>query len=379
MPRTFYIAVMPIPFLVLGKQQKQLFWSAFLIGLIFNFHPITGLGGILLYLTFLLLVVLIFKFKNLVNIKNIAILVLAIGIGMLPFILTYFGKTSSTVNYDMETFRAAFNTRIPEFFTQPILYLKQWLYFKTLFFTLPVLLYFIFLRKNNSHKKRIKLIVFLMGVLVLLPTLSVYVEQFINSAFGLNLRMSFQLIRAQKLAIVPSFFAIAYLLEYFNKKINRPPFLPILFSSFILVLLVCKLPAFKTIPFMGDDVSRSILPSTLSFGGKRSNSVLDVDKMAKYIEQNTDMESVIVGGHLFRAASKRSVILDSKGASMLIEGNPKQLIQWKEDLERYKNVKSIEEEISVLNSLGANYIVSKIDYPLALVHKAGNLKLYKLQ
>ncbi|WP_290701875.1 hypothetical protein [Lacinutrix sp.] len=379
MPRTLYITLFPIPFLVLNKSFRGLVLSAFFIGLVFNFHPITGLGGILLYLTFLLLMVFIFKMKDLVSTKNIVSLIFALILGMLPFILTYFGKTSSSINYDMNAFKVAFDSRIPQFFSQPVLYIKDWLHFKTLFYIVPIIAYFIFPKKEIIHFKRAKLIIVLTLVLVILPSISVYVEQFINSVFGLNLRLSFQLIRAQKVAIIPSFFAMVFVLQIINTKVNKQFFLPLLFSIYFLILIVSKALVFNNVPFVGDDIVRLVLPNNLCIESKHSSEILDVDKMALYISKNTNKDAVIFGGHHYRGAAKRSVVLDSKGASMIIEGNPSQFIQWKKDQLKLANATSIEERLSVLKSLKVNYIVSKNNFPLEVVHIEGVLNLYKLQ
>ncbi|WP_452224264.1 hypothetical protein [Lacinutrix chionoecetis] len=379
MPRTLYITLFPIPFLVLNKSLKGLFLSAFLIGFIFNCHPITGLGGILLYLTFLVLLRVIFKKKDLLSAKNIAIILLAIVLGMLPFILNYFGKTSSIVNYDMNAFTEAFNTRIPQFFTQPLQYLKQWLHFKTLFYIVPVVLYLIVAKKEEKHFSRAKLIGVLIAVLIILPSVSVYVEELINNIFNLNLRLSFQLIRAQKVAIIPSFFAMAYLLQYVDKKIKKAYLIPALCSVYFVIIVFGKLSIFNNVPFVGDDLTRLVLPNNLSFGKINPKNELAVDKMASFILENTSQDAVIYGGHHYRGASQRSVILDSKGASMIIEGNPARFIQWKKDQNQLAQAKSTPEKINVLYRLGVNYIVARTNYPLEVIHNEGDLKLYKLQ
>ena len=379
MPRTLYITLFPVPFLLLNKSFKGLDLSSFFIGLVFNFHPITGLGGVLLYVVFLILMVVFFKMKGLVSTKNILFVILALLLGMLPFVLTYFGKTSSSINYNMDAFNEAFNARIPQFFTQPLLYLKDWLHFKTLLYIIPIAAYFFISKKDKTHFKRAKLIITLTLLLIILPSVSVYVETFINSILDLNLRLSFQLIRAQKVAIIPSFFALAYVLEYINTKINKQYFLPTLFSVYFLILIVSKSPSCNGIPFVGDDVSRLILPNNLSIGGQENSKVLTIDKMADYILENTNENAVIFGGHHYRGASKRSVVLDSKGASMIIEGNPSQFIQWKKDQTKLAEATTIEEKLSVLKSLEVNYIVTKRDFPLEVIHREGDLKLYKLQ
>lgn len=382
MPRTLYICLFPIPILTLNRRFKGLVFSAFLIGLIFNFHPITGLGGILLYLSFLVLMVFIFKKKDLVSVKKISIILLALVIGMAPFILTYFGKTSSAVAYNMDAFLEAFNTRIPKLFFEPMIFLKQWLTFKTLFYIIPITLYYLVSFKNKNENKKARVIIILTLVLIVLPSLSVFVERSINSLFNLNFRLSFQLIRCQKVAIIPSFFAMAFLLNYLKNKFERKYFLPVFASAYFVLLIVCKLEVFNSVPFVGDDISRHILPNNLSFGSNYKATKKDSDKMSEYISKYTDEDAVLFGSHVYRAATKRSIVLDPKGASMLIEGNPSRFIQWRHNQKRVGEAKTVKEIIAILKELKVNYIVSRSEnYALELtpIHTEGNISLYKLQ
>ncbi|WP_299385109.1 hypothetical protein [uncultured Lacinutrix sp.] len=382
MPRTLYITLFPIPFLVINLRLNRLVISGFLIGLIFNFHPITGLGGILLYVSFIILMLFFYKIKDLLNTKNILIIVIAIAIGMLPFIITYFGKTSSTVVYNMDAFLEAFNTRIPRLFFEPLTFLKHWLTFKTLFYVIPIVLYYLVTIKNKRENTQARLIIILTLILIVLPSVSVYVEQAINNLFNLNFRLSFQLIRSQKVAIIPSFFAIAFLLNHFKKKIENKCFLPVLASVYFVILIVCKLEVFNSVPFVGDDLSRYVLPNNLSLGSNYKAEKKDSDKMAEYISVNTDQEAVLFGSHVYRAATKRSVVLDPKGASMLIEGNPSRFIQWRKDQKRVGEAKSIKDIIAILKSLEVNYIVSRNEnyaIELTAIHTEGNISLYKIQ
>ena len=174
---------------------------------------------------------------------------------------------------------------------------------------------------------------------------------------------------------------MAYLLQYYQVKFKKKYVVPSLFSGYIIVLVVCKLALFNGIPFVGDDISRLILPNSLSFGNLKSNSALAIDNMAAYILNHTDETALIYGGHHYRGACRRSVILDSKGASMLIEGNPARFIQWKANQKRISNAGSIEEIIVVLKLLEVDYIVSKNkDYNKVLtpIHTEDNISLYKL-
>jgi len=218
MPRTLYITLFPLPFIMLSTTFSRLIIASFLIGFIFNFHPITGLGGVLLFLSFIILYVFYFKKRNHLNIKTILLVFVNILLGMLPFIMTYFGKTSAIIDYDINAFNEAFNTRIPEFFLDPLLFLKQWLDVKTIFYIIPIILFYIISRNKEKKQKQSQIIIILSLILVVLPSVSVYVERLVNYIFGLNLRLSFQLIRIQKVAIIPSFFAMAYLIQIIYDK-----------------------------------------------------------------------------------------------------------------------------------------------------------------
>ncbi len=381
MPRTVYITLMPIPFLFLTNKLNKLFISSFLIGLVFNFHPITGLGGILLYLSFLILSAIYFNYKNLINVKNIALMLFFLCIGMLPFMLTYFGKTSSSITYDINEFNAAFNNRIASFFSEPLNFLKLWLRFKTLFFAIPLLLYLWVSRKNNIEFKKAKLLIILSMVLVIIPTLSVPIERFLNSVMGLNLRLSFQLIRMQKVAILPGVFAIGLLLNHVminHKKINK--YMPHFVALYVIMLVFNKNQLFNSVPFMGDDISRFILPNNLSAFSGFGNEKRSSDHMAEYITKNTPKDALLFANFFYRGASKRSVILDGKGASMVIEGNPARLIQWNRQKQTYLSLNTDAERITYLKSLGVDYIVSRTPIPnLQKRHQVGTEILYKIK
>lgn len=380
MPRTVYITLMPIPFLLMSKTYKNLVLASFAIGFIFNFHPITGLGGILVFIMFIAL--LLYFYPNLrahYALSRVFLLGIVLFLGILPFVLTYFGKTSSEINYDIHAFHEAFTTRIPEYFRNPFLFLKQWLSFKTLFFLLPLLGFVIISLKHTSALKKAKLLLILSLLLVVIPSLSIPLEQVFNSVFDTNLRMSFQLVRMQKVAIIPGFFALAFVLDYVFSKTNNQKLLPICFSVYIFLIVFSESKLFKQVPFFGDDISKSILPHNLSAFSLEKDKVLPIDRMAQYISENTPVDATICGSYILRGATKRAVVFDGKGASMLIEGNPKQFIEWQERLQKINNFKTLSEVIDYLKRFNADYFVTTSTVPQCeLVHTEGQLKLYKL-
>ena len=102
--------------------------------------------------------------------------------------------------------------------------------------------------------------------------------------------------------------------------------------------------------------------------------------MALYINDHTPKDAFFYGSYMIRSASQRSVVYDRKGASILIEGNPKALINWYLDMKILKQLKGAK-KIEFLKEKGVNYILSTTNNfsSTLLVHNIGNQYLYKIQ
>ena len=380
MPRTVYITLMPIPFLLLSHTFKKLVLASFLIGFIFNFHPITGLGGVLLFVALISLLIYFYpSIKTPVSIGKLCVLLLAIFLGLLPFIITYFGKTSTDLSYDVAVFNEAFNARIPAYFQSVTLFLKQWLKFKTLFFLLPLVLFFVISFKIKSQYKISKLLLVLTLILIVIPTLTIPLEDSVNSAFSKNIRMSFQLVRLQKVAIIPGFFALAFILSHIVSKFKLKKIMPYIFVIYCGLLVFSQSKKFKSVPFFGDDISATILPHNLSAFTVSADKELAVDRMANYIKAHTPKDAIVCGTFILRGATKRSVVFDGKGASMLIEGNPKQFMLWQERQKTINSLTTMDQVVAYLKQFNVDYFVTKNpNVSATLIHQEGSLKLYKL-
>lgn len=380
MPRTVYITFLPIPFILLFYKEKikYFFISCFTIGILFNFHPITGIGGILLF------VGTVFGFlffnKNYFKIKPLLIGFITMVVGMIPFLLTYFTKTDATVAYNLEEYNLAFNARIPIFFTDIKLYILQWAKPKTLFFVLPIIGLFI-LSIFKKEFKKIFWITFVALIFVFVfPVLSILVEKFINNTFNKNLRMSFQLVRAQKTMVVLGLFALGVLLIDFFKKYSQS------FKCYFVVVLVSlialsKLSIFDNVPLIGDDISRTVFPNYSNVFKNPNEKLKPLDKLSAYVKENTPKDALFADFFIFRSAAERSVILDGKGASMLIEGNPVQFIEWYKDVIELKECKNYEDSIRFYKNKNVNYLIfrkkrSKED--IKLIHQEGSFFLYEI-
>lgn len=381
MPRTMYAAFMPLPFILLFNKTKiSFFISAFLIGFIFNLHPITGMGGILMYFLLVLFYCILNKYK--ININTITIAIILLVIGMIPFLSTYFLQTDTKVVYDIVEYKKAFSARIEDLFSDPYLMLTYWLRFRMLFFLTPLILFYFYAQFFNKKYLKTALILILISFFtILIPSLSVFIENQFNLIFNKNLRMAFQIIRAQKLAILPGFIAIGFLLQIFIKKSQyfKKAF-NIILPIFIFALIISKEPILRKVPFFSDDIATSIFPDYYSFFASNDEKLTDMDNMLTFINNNSNKTDVFYGAFIVRSACKRSVVLDGKGASMLIEGNPVQLIQWYQETKIYKSL-SEKEKIKFLKiKKGVTHILSKENLDVnqtKLIHQEGDIKLYK--
>ncbi|RFN60062.1 hypothetical protein [Marixanthomonas ophiurae] len=381
-PRQLYSALLPIPFIILlakSSYRYRLFFSAFLIGLIFNFHPITGLGGILIYLFTLFFIGL--KSNSILKLSFIRVLssVVFIILGMLPFIITYFGKTETTATYNVELYQKAFDARIPSYFKDVVKYASQWIHIKTLFFLVPTAILFALSLFYKSLKKQSFFVLTLGAVLFIVPLLSIPIENWVNSAFNINLRMSFQIVRVQKLAILPGYLAMGFLLVWcMERKFISKKLLAGLTALYIFLIILATPNRFKPIPFISDDITTSIYCNGPVFASIEEKQ-RDFDKMAAYIKKETPVNAVFYKEYRLRSAALRSVKFDHKGASILIEGNPEELIEWYKAKRKLRKASELEKEF-FLNEHDVTHILSEENFEsYQMIKQIGMLKLYAIK
>jgi hypothetical protein len=384
LPRVVYYAVLPVPFLVLNfKSNIKLYIAALLAGLLFNFHPITGLGGVLLFLSYVLLHSYYEKkqFKNIFSIKNSIVILLAFA-GMLPFFLTYFTNVSATTHYDLGLYQEALGIKFSSFLSEPTTFWKQWITLKYGIYSLPIILFSVygFLRGNKTDKIRRNYLLILSFILLFLPNLVTYLELAINSAFDLNIRMSFQLVRIQKLFILAFFFAVLFILDILYRNERFKQLFPFVIGGFLLLLVVSKQETFDKFPMVSNDIMRRVLPNSLSIGNiKNGNKSDDLNEVLKFIREKTPKDALFFAPDIGRSGGKRSVVLDSKGANMLIEGSPKRFVQWYEDYKALNNLPTRLQANQFLRDYGVEYVLIYIDLPeFELLFQKGTWRLYKV-
>lgn len=361
MPRTVYTALLPLPFLLYIKLNKfKLPIAALVLGLILNFHPLSGIGGIVGYTSLYVFYLYFNKKLNTSVIKDLGIIIGFCFIGMFPYLLTYLTSVKAELVSNPEVYELAFNRRIPHAFSDPIEFIKKWNRPVFYFYLGGFLLFYFF---DSSDNKKVFKILFLTALTIFMSAnLSVYIEGFVNNAFDLTIRMSFQLIRFQKFILV--IFQIAtflLLVEILSKYKIKASHKLMLFVSFYILLMFSDVKPINKVPLLGDDICNTTLPYSLKFRQKVvSQDLKDFNLMLDYIKLNTPKDAVFYGSYYIRSASERSVILDGKGASMIIEGNPEKFMQWYQDGVEFNSL-SRENKVEFLKSRKVTHILSEND------------------
>ncbi|OWP84676.1 hypothetical protein BWK59_04165 [Flavobacterium davisii] len=380
MPRTLFQAILPLPFLVYVYTKKKQHILAFLVlGLISNFHPISGIGAFIMYWSLYIGYSFLEEKRNTKEIIYKSILIsFFFTIGILPFITNYFiNINNNLIKIDKQLFTAAFLTRIPEIFINPLQFILQWNR-KVFWFFLFSFFLFVFL--DQSRKKKISKILFFTIIMLFLVSNSIYyIEGFINQIAGMNLRMAFQFIRFQKIILIILEISLGFLLVELIERFKLKSFYQMMsLFCFIFLLLFSHISLISRLPLIGDDLGKSILPKKFMLNIKDTNyKKSDLLTVIEYIKIHTSKDELIYGHFLIRAGADRSVYLDSKGAGMLIEGNPMKFIKWYNDYEQFNRLKS-REQLDFLKQKKVKYIVSKEKYSLKMLKKTNTYKLYKL-
>ena len=380
MPRTVYTALLPLPYLLyIYLKRFKLPVAGLVLGLILNFHPLSGIGGIIGYIA---LYVSYLYFNNKLSyivFKDLGIIFFFCILGMFPYLLTYLTSVKAELVSSPKLYELAFNKRISDVFSDPIAFIKNWhrgvFYF---YFSGFILFYFY---DSSTKKKVFKILTFVALSIFVSANSSVYIEQIVNEFFGLSVRMSFQLIRFQKFILVVFQVATFLLLvEVISKYRVRNVYSVSIFTIFYIMLMFADVKPVSNLPFLGDDICTTTLPYTLKFREKKvSLRDKDFNLMLDYIKTNTPKDAVFYGSYYIRAAAERSVVLDSKGASMIIEGNPEKFSQWYLDISRFESLTD-KDKIEFLKMKKVTYILSENDdwnfyLPVQVI---GKIKLYKL-
>ena len=126
--------------------------------------------------------------------------------------------------------------------------------------------------------------------------------------------MSFQLVRVQKLAILPGYLAIGFLLvECVNQQLLSKRIIAGSTVAYLAIVLLATPDRFTPIPFISDDITTGIYCNRSVFISTEEKQQ-DFDTMAAYIKKETPADAVFFNDYRIRSAALRSVRFDHKGS-----------------------------------------------------------------
>ncbi|MEM6687144.1 MAG: hypothetical protein AAF617_15290 [Bacteroidota bacterium] len=382
-PRVVYYALLPLPFLLIDfSKRSKLFVAAFTIGLLLNFHPITGLSGILIFLGYILTHSYLEKnsFRDIFRAHNF-LCIFFVFLGMLPFFINYAVNVPIKADYDLALYREAFAIKFPSYFIDTTTFWKEWFKSKFIIYGLAVVAFAVFAYRKGTEKDklRLKYVLIISALLLVLPNVAAFVEASVNHLFEINIRMSFQLVRMQKLVILAAFFSVLFSIDILYRNDAFKRIFPYAVAGFMILLCVAKHPIFDKVPLVSNDLIRRVMPNSLSLGNIQNGTASeDLYEVLTYIRTKLPKDALLFAPDVCRSGGRRSVVLDSKGANMLIEGNPKRFLEWYTDYKAFKKL-SGKEANQYLRDYGVDYVLIYIDLPeFETVIKRGKWRLYKV-
>jgi hypothetical protein len=148
--------------------------------------------------------------------------------------------------------------------------------------------------------------------------------------------------------------------------------------SFILVLILSRFEPLRSVPLIGDDFIRGTLPNLYSIRKEALPFDEDLAESLNWINDSIEFEARFIGPASIRSACRQSVVFDSKGASMLIEGNPDKFSEWGRRRNELDKTINSEEKVQLFIEWGAEYILTKDYFNEVLVFQNKGYRLYRL-
>lgn len=379
MPRTLFIVLIPLPFIIYKLTNQKIVAASIILGLLVNFHPISGIGAIIIYISLLMSYYYVKNDFFLLNrLKEISLISMGVFLGMIPYFITYISNIKSTIIVDQNIFDSAIHARIEDIFFNGLLFLKGWNLPFTYFFGIIFILFFFIdtsLRKINSK------IIFISILILLIFANSIpFLEKQINHLFHLNFRIAFQLIRSQKLIIVLLQVAMyLFLFEIINKHKIQNKIKIFAIILYLFILSVSSAPFLKGFPLLGDDISTMIFPNNLKIYTIKKNDNNSIIEVFDYVNHYTNSEDLFYCRNVhFRAATGRSEVLDFHASGMLIEGNPNDFVKVYSEITFFNQCK-LEQKIEMLKNKKVNFIIDNQKWKgLKPVFKNKEYYIYKL-
>jgi hypothetical protein len=373
-PRTPFLALLPwmLGGWLLWRRHKYK-WPivCFICGLLSNVHPISGAGVAVA----LLLAEAIWTATESRSLKETAKQVFigggAIFLGMLPFIWTYLSKLGNTDGIDPAALDQAIRMRIRPILLDPWVYLSGWLRPQWLILILLPWAAVFLVRKilPINRPAVLALLAFCFGCL-LISIAPFFIESVLRSS-GHQARFAFQLVRTAKYILVPSIIlgvaVISAISQWLSSRARYGREIVYLCTCLLIsVTFIAKASVFDRVPVIGDDTFRFLWPrwnqpgAVKAPGEVEETSEQNMVGVLNWIKANTPENAKFVGPRPIRAGTLRPVIHDWAGAVVLIEGNPKALIEAaKRQMELNKpEFRDPVERSKLIASWGADYWVT---------------------
>lgn len=383
LPRTAFIALLPSVIILLFFAKKNRYTAYFVLGLFTNFHPISGLGFFVAILFSDFTVLRNKKDTFMRNLITYSLFTIFFILGCANYIYTYLNSVVLNSVIDPVQFEVALSMRIGEIFTNPFKILSKFTELKWLLFILTpyLLIIFTFKKLEDSDRRIVKLLLFFSIYILLFSVGVVPLEMLINS-FGFNLHMSFQLVRTIKFIVVPVFIFYAYfvfvLFRLGENSIASRIKIFTMIASFILVLIFSRFEPLKSVPLVGDDFIRGTMPNLYSIRKESLPFDKDLSEALNWINDSIRVNAKFIGPASMRAECRQSVVFDTKGSSMLIEGNPDKFSEWGRRKSELSNTTDSNKKIQLFKSWGAEYLLTKEYFEANLIFQNEGYRLYRL-
>ncbi|MCX8148591.1 hypothetical protein [Thermaurantimonas aggregans] len=379
LPRSVFLAFLPLPFIYINKYLKNknylnILISGLLLGFISNFHPISGiLFGFVLPIIFYAIYFL--SKKDFFSKFVILLFFISFTAGFSFYILDYFNNISYTNSIDKKVFDLAIKTRISSVFFDPLKFISSTSNNIKLFivFTHFVLIFMYLIKKIRIDLYLIMF--FLFSFLTIIFSLSsVYIEKYFYRFTGINLYISFQYIRNFKYILFSSFVFFSYIIEYFFNNYFKNIKNKLYFLLLLTTISLSYISNYNNnIPT--NDSIRYLIPFNKNSFINYDNELIDI---INWINNNTFKDDKFIGPSVLRISTKRSIVFDFKGSSMLIEGNKEKFIDWYLKYIQLNNVDN-RNKLDLYRSWGVNYVVTEEDLNNGfIIYSTTKWKIYKL-
>jgi hypothetical protein len=323
-PRSLFAMFVPFFYLLffLWKDSRKMALLTFLIGILSNIHPTSGL-----HLSQILLLSLLL-YHRLKAIRKIVLCTFTFGIGILPFAFCYL------------TLRENLNFGINEELIEAILYRFHYLLYplshkrdilKMLFCILPLAVIAFYIRRELPERRLILLLILSPPILSFLP-ISLYN---ILAHFGIPYIDIMQL-RALKYIYMPLYIALGFFTKHII-SLYRTKGCGIAALLFFLLSFDCE------------DVGRIL---------HISQKVDRPQRMYEWVRKNTDANALFLyPSALFRYETKRSITGSFKDGAYFILAGSKPYIEWYRRMKEIERCKTPERLLAIARRDGVDYII----------------------